>query len=162
MCWVWGTLGSCPPGQTDDLVDRVREHGNQQNPIDTDAQASCSLGAFCRCSREGRLWSLQPGFGHLQPCQLPSGQQRGQLERGWEGQPTLRTVPRLYCVGGIASLAFCQRGKMAPYCEFRTLCLSASEGVCAGGCPSCPTSFGGLPARRAFPWLSSRRHSPTE
>lgn len=41
MCWVWGTLGSCPPGQTDDLVDRVREHGNQQNPIDTDAQVSC-------------------------------------------------------------------------------------------------------------------------
>lgn len=37
---------------------------------------------------EGGLWKLRPGFGHLQPCQLPSGQQHGQQERvGAGGSP---------------------------------------------------------------------------
>lgn len=126
-CRVWGALGSCPPGQADDLGGGVREHGHQQSLVDTDAPASCI----------SAVWGL-PAAVHLggraleaparlrPPSALPAplwtaawtaGESRG------GGQPTLRTAPRLYCVGGIASLAFCQRGKMATYCEFRALCL---------------------------------------
>lgn len=44
-----------------------------------------------------RLWVLSHIMpaGPPWPCQLPCGQQCGQLERGWEGQRTLKTVPEL-------------------------------------------------------------------
>lgn len=179
---VWGALGSCPPGRADDLVGRVRGHGNQQNSVDTDARASCIPAVWGRSAGahgggralEPPAW-LRPQSGprlsvlsHVIPARPPSALPAPLRTVVWTarerlgGQPTLRTVPRLYCVGGIASLAFCQRREMATYCEFRTLCLLASEGVCAGGCLSCPTSSRGLPAHRVFPWLSSRRHSPIE
>ena len=72
-------------------------------------------------------------MGRLRSCQLPCGPQCGQLERGWEGQPTLKTVPKLSPVDGIDSLAFCPKEKIKPVLS------SLLESVSAVGCLSYPS-----------------------
>lgn len=71
-CRVWGALGSCPPGQADDLGGGVREHGHQQSLVDTDAPASCRLGASCSRSpgREGS-GSSGPASATFSPASSP-------------------------------------------------------------------------------------------